>query len=163
MAGKRGRPSLETPENKQAILERISNGEPLAQICRDAKMPSMAAVNNWRRNDAAFDGDFARARESGHDLIAARCREVARGLGESSGDVQRDRLIVETDLKLLAKWDKRYSDKLIVDSTSTVKHTYDAATLDRLAESELDALERVVAKLAGDTGGESEAVASSVH
>ena len=107
-----GRPSLETPETKQLILERIANGEPLAQICRDADMPCMSAVNNWRRADADFDGDFARAREAGHDVIAAGVRDVARGGLGSSGDVQRDRLIVETDLKLLAKWDKRYSDKV---------------------------------------------------
>jgi hypothetical protein len=107
-----GRPSLETPETKAIILERIANGEPLAQICRDTDMPCMSAVNNWRRSDAGFDGDFARAREAGHDVIAAGTRDVARGGAGSSGDVQRDRLIVETDLKLLAKWDKRYSDKV---------------------------------------------------
>lgn len=163
MAGKRGRPSLETPETKAAIIDRIANGEPLAQICRDPKTPCMSAVNNWRRDDAAFDGDFARAREAGHDLIAARVRDVARGLEGSSGDVQRDRLIVETDLKLLAKWDKRYSDKVTVESNSTVTHRYDPRQLDNLPEAELDALERVVAKLAGDKGGEGEASASSVH
>jgi hypothetical protein len=46
-------------------------------------------------------------------VIAARTRETARGFGDSSGDVQRDKLIIETDLKLLAKWDpKRYGDRL---------------------------------------------------
>lgn len=31
--------------------------------------------------------------------------------GDSTGDVRRDRLIVDTDLKLLAKWDpKRYGE-----------------------------------------------------
>lgn len=59
---------------------------------------------------------IARARILGHDAIAARTRQTARGKtadegGDSSGDVQRDKLIIETDLKLLAKWDpKRYGD-----------------------------------------------------
>jgi hypothetical protein len=38
---------------------------------------------------------------------------TARGKGDSTGEVQRDKLIVETDLKLLAKWSpKRYGDKV---------------------------------------------------
>jgi hypothetical protein len=59
---------------------------------------------------------IARARVIGHDAIAARARQTARGKtddegGDSTGDVQRDKLIIETDLKLLAKWDpKRYGD-----------------------------------------------------
>jgi hypothetical protein len=35
--------------------------------------------------------------------------------GDSSGDVQRDKLIVETDLKLLAKWNPRYRDNHVVE------------------------------------------------
>ena len=42
----------------------------------------------------------------------ARAKTADDG-GDSSGDVQRDKLIIETDLKLLAKWDpKRYGDLL---------------------------------------------------
>lgn len=132
MARKQGRPSLETPETKEAILERIANGEPLEQVCRDPNMPSVSAVNNWRRNDPVFDGDFARARETGHDAIAARTRDIARGLEGSSGDVVRDRLIIETDLKLLAKWDKRYSDKVVQEHTGGVAIVRMDATDERI-------------------------------
>lgn len=157
---KRGRPSLETPETKQAIIERIGEGEPLAQICRDANMPCQSAVNNWRRNDAEFDGDFARAREAGHDMIAANIRNVARGLEGSSGDVARDRLIVETDLKLLAKWDKRYSDKVTVQSESTVTHRYD---LDSLPDAQLEQLEAILADAARGEGDAGAAESAAVH
>jgi hypothetical protein len=146
-----GRPSRETPEIKAAILERIAEGEPLAQICRDPAMPCMSAVNNWRRADPEFDGDFARARECGHDVIATRVRDVARGGDGSSGDVQRDRLIVETDLKLLAKWDKRYSDKTLLGSdpdnplpATTV--TLDASLLSDAALKEVLAARSTVEK-----------------
>jgi len=101
-----------TPEAKQEILQRLSTGEPLADICRSDHMPAVRTVSAWKAADPEFDADFARAREDGHDAIASRLRHTARGTGESSGDVQRDKLIIETDLKLLAKWDKRYSDKL---------------------------------------------------
>ncbi len=124
----RGRPSLCTPAMMDAICERIAEGETLAQICRDQGMPAMSAVNNWRRENAAFDGNFARAREAGHDVIASRARETARGLGDSTSDVQRDKLIIDTDLKLLAKWDKRYSDRVTVggDPDSPIAMTVQA-------------------------------------
>ncbi len=49
----------------------------------------------------------------GCGAIVDRTRETARGRGDRTDDVQRDRLIVETDLKLLAKWDlRRYGDKV---------------------------------------------------
>lgn len=65
--------------------------------------------------DQNFSGDIARARQLGFDAIAERIQEIARGTSsESSGDVARDKLIVETDLKLLAKWDpRRYGDKTL--------------------------------------------------
>ena len=45
-------------------------------------------------------------------------RDVAAGVeGISSGDVQRDKLMVETDLKLLACWDPRYNAKQQLELT----------------------------------------------
>ena len=56
---------------------------------------------------------IARAREEGEQSIAFRARQTARGAGDSTGDVQRDKLIIDTDLKLLAKFNpKRWGDKL---------------------------------------------------
>lgn len=107
-----GRKTNATPEIKANILARLSEGEPLADICRSDDMPAVRTVSAWKAVDEAFNADFARAREDGHDAIAARVRHTARGIGDSSGDVQRDKLIIETDLKLLAKWDKRYRDKV---------------------------------------------------
>ena len=109
-----GRPSLYTPELAKEIAERLSNGEPLAQICRDDHMPAVRTVSHWKEADDSFKADFACAREEGHDAIASRLRETARGEGESTDDVQRDKLIIDTDLKLLAKWDKRYADRQVI-------------------------------------------------
>jgi len=108
-----GRPSKFTPALVKEIAERLSKGEPLAQICRDAHMPDPSTVWDWMQKDAALSQSIARAREAGFDAIAANTRQTARGLGESTADVQRDKLIIDTDLKLLAKWDpKRYGDKM---------------------------------------------------
>jgi hypothetical protein len=117
-----GRPSTFTADILKDICDRLSEGEPLACICRDDGMPAARTVNSWMAGEnesvpaEEVTAAIARARVIGHDAIAARARQTARGKdategGDSTGDVQRDKLIIETDLKLLAKWDpKRYGD-----------------------------------------------------
>jgi hypothetical protein len=119
---KLGRPSTFTQATADEICERLGNGEPLAQICRDEGMPALRTVYDWQKAHDDFSASIACARDAGYDVIAARLRMTARGKtdddgGDSSGDVQRDKLIVDTDLKLLAKWDaRRYGDKIDVTS-----------------------------------------------
>lgn len=124
---KPGRQTIRTPEMIESILERISNGEPLAQICRDEGMPCVAAVNKWRDEDAEFDSRFARAREVGHDAIAAESLRIIDEDPEyvittiggdatekriDAASVQRAKNRAEHRLKLLAKWDRRYSERV---------------------------------------------------
>lgn len=108
-------PALRDPEIVDKVLERVATGEPLAVVLREPGMPHYTAWYDWCREDADLGIAYARARATGFDRIAVTARETARGKGESSGDVQRDKLIIETDLKLLAKWDpKRYGDKVVM-------------------------------------------------
>lgn len=109
---KNGRPSKYTPELVAEICERLSKGEPLAAICRDVGV-AHNTVWEWRERDKELSEAIARAREIGEDAIAENLREVARGGAGSTGDVQRDKLVIDTDLKLLAKWNpKKWGDKL---------------------------------------------------
>lgn len=102
-----------TQDIADRICARLSEGEPLAQICRDDGFPDPSTWRDWCAKDETLAFAYAHAREVGYDAIAHRTRETARGLGDSAGDVQRDKLIIETDLKLLAKWSpKRYGDKV---------------------------------------------------
>lgn len=124
--------SLYTEELLAAICDRLSQGEPLAQICRDPGMPHANTVRDWMEAHLFASVAIARARENGFDVIAADALNIsddsrndyiealaeqgdakaiaARENGES---VQRARLRVDTRLKLLAKWDpKRYGDKV---------------------------------------------------
>lgn len=115
---KGGRPSLYTDELLKEICQRLSTGEPLTVICGDDHMPCDDTVRDWADADKSgkVAREIARARARGYDAIAKRARETARGKGDSTKDVQRDKLIVDTDLKLLAKWDpKRYGDRQQVD------------------------------------------------
>lgn len=114
----RGRPTLYNEETAALILAKLGEGTPLEEICRADDLPAARTVSDWKKAHASFSADFARARQIGFDAIAYRARQTARGKteadgGDSSGDVQRDKLIIDTDLKLLAKWDpKRYGEKV---------------------------------------------------
>lgn len=132
-----GRPTLYSPDVVEEICARLESGEPLEEICRDEKMPSSRAVNDWQNGvvssvPKSVSAAIARAREIGYDTIANKTRSVARGLEGSTGDVARDKLIIETDLKLLAKWmPKRYGDSTTIrgDKDNPIEFTL-AAKLD---------------------------------
>jgi hypothetical protein len=102
---------IKTPALLDEIIERVSLGEPLAQVCREERMPNVNTVARWMADDRDFEQRFARARAVGYDAIAAECMKICDE--ENIEDVQRAKLRVETRLKLLAKWDpKRYGDRL---------------------------------------------------
>lgn len=101
----------------KAVITGLSAGIPLTVLCRDDGMPCDDTVRNWAEEDVELDRAIARARVSGWDQIAHNTRATARGNGDSTGDVARDKLIIDTDFKLLAKWDpKRYGDKQLIGS-----------------------------------------------
>lgn len=126
-----GRHSTYTTTLADEIVARISDGEPLRQICRDEHMPSWRTVYDWLTSSDDFSTRFARARELGFDAIAQECLDIAddgrndymakideedelvAGYRFNGEHVQRSKLRIETRLKLLAKWDpKRYGDRL---------------------------------------------------
>lgn len=136
-----GRPSKYTPELAAEICERLSNGEPLRQICRDDHMPAWQKIYEWMARDdalgergAGLSGAIARARETGQDAIAEEIwldmnREPERILSEGGGRVdagyvQWQKAKAEIGLKLLAKWNpKRYGDRVALagDAESPLK------------------------------------------
>ena len=120
-----GRQSTFEQRIADEILDRLSSGEPLAQICRDDHMPAVRTVYDWRDANEAFAAGFGRAREEGFDAIALDALYIADDNGQDtryskdgqempdSEWISRSKLRVETRLKLLAKWDpRRYGDKL---------------------------------------------------
>ncbi len=114
--------TLYTPEIVTKVCELLSQGITLEEIGRMDDMPKANTLHGWKNPNAKSDlvpdsvaEDIARAREIGYDVIASRTRETARGKGDSTFDVQRDKLIIDTDLKLLAKWTKKYADKSSVE------------------------------------------------
>lgn len=127
---KAGRPPGDafTQEIGNEICARLSKGETLVSICADEWMPATRTVSLWKAVHPEFDAEFARARDAGFDFIANDCVSIADNKLPDA-DVQRDRLRVETRLKLLAKWDpKRYGDKQQVEHSG-------ALTLEQLVVS----------------------------
>lgn len=117
-----GRKSKYNDKDAAEIVSRLSKGEPLTIICRDDWLPCDDTVRNWADNNPEFARDIASARVRGFDAIALECLSIADSPNQTVNpetleievrDTQRDRLRVETRLKLLAKWDpKRYGDKV---------------------------------------------------
>lgn len=128
------RPGHQTRALEDEICLRISEGQTLRSICRDAHMPAFGSVYRWQETDKDFRARFARAREIGFDAIADEAIDIANTpfLGDEVTDdgikvstkrgdmVQHRKLQVETRLKLLAKWSPdRYGDKRTIDMTVT--------------------------------------------
>jgi len=130
---KTGRPSKYTPEIAQEILDRISTGEPLLQICREDRMPKRQTVYDWLDRVEGLSGQFARARDAGCDAMAEEALIIANtpltGLKKvfsSGAEGDKDsmtvteedmlghrKLQIETRLKLLACWNpKKYGTKV---------------------------------------------------
>ena len=126
-------PSKFTQPLADEIVKRLSDGEPLEVILRsDKKFPTSFTVRAWAKARPEFSSAIAQARLEGFDAIARNARETARGRGDSTRDIQRDKLIVETDMKLLAKWDpKRYGDRINVEGIdpSVINLTVNAQSL----------------------------------
>ncbi len=101
-------PVYDRAEIVAELCERLREGVPLAEVCRQDGMPHFTKVYDWSEADQAIGLAIRRAREAGEHAIAARLRKVANGVeGYSSGDAQRDKLIIDTDFKLLAKWNPK--------------------------------------------------------
>ena len=100
--------SIRNKKLADLIIEQLTSGKPLRQICREQGI-GKSAVYDWLDDDEELLGRFARARERGGHEIADECIEIADDKAE---DPASRRVRVETRLKLLAKWDpKRYGEK----------------------------------------------------
>ena len=117
------------------ILPQLSEGKALAAILRDGdNMPEITTIWDWMNADPAISQSITRAREDGGDKIAADCLEIADSDAPDMVAVQKQKLRIETRLKLLSKWHpKRYGDKLEVSGGINVNIETPLAQLRKLA------------------------------
>lgn len=107
MAG--GRPSDYSEELGAAICSRLAYGDPLTKICAEGSMPCESTVYLWLLKHPEFSEMYARAREDQADTLADQMLVIA---DDTSGDVNRDRLRVDTRKWIATKLKPRkYGDK----------------------------------------------------
>ncbi len=143
---KEGRLSYST-ELVDQICSRLELGETLAEICAEPPWPSTKIVYKWISSISHVRDRFAHAREVGEDYIASRTRAIARGVQQVKDfqpgtSEQRDKLVVDTDLRLLAFWNpKKYSERKQVDMNISV----DTSTLfDKMEAKRLEAARTMI-------------------
>ena len=136
-----GRPSMCTPEVCDEIIERLSNGETLSQMCREPGMPKRTTVLKWRDKNPQFADRYARARRDQMETWSDEIIEISdngttdyitkvgrNGVEHEAVDqehIQRSRLRVDTRKFLMAKIAPHlFGDRLAVEHTGgmIVKH-----------------------------------------
>lgn len=60
---------MHPPETRQAILDRLAEGESLRSVCASEGMPGKQTVLDWLDADADFRAKYARAREAQADVL----------------------------------------------------------------------------------------------
>lgn len=136
-----GRPTSYNEAIASEIVERLSNGEPLKKMCKDAHMPDYTTVLNWQRAHPEFDNLSARAKAEGTHALADECIEIA---DDKTIDPQHKRFMIDTRIRLIGKWNSRaYGEKVEMATTATVAvtHTLDVSSL---SIEELDVLEKAL-------------------
>jgi hypothetical protein len=101
-----GRPSKYTDAIADTICSRLSNGESLAQICREDEFPSQQTVYSWLFSHAEFLEKYTRAREEQADTNADQILKIADELPPSYTD-EKGRTTL--DMTYLA-WQKQRID-----------------------------------------------------
>ena len=145
---KTGRPTKLTDAVADEIIELISAGTPLMQVCRMDGMPALRTVYDWLERDPKLSARFTHARTAGFDQIAMDMLRIAdtpvtaikqtvrTWKGKKSVDVTTEdaiahrKLQIETRAKLLACWDpKRYgTQRTEVDMTAHLPDVAKATT-----------------------------------
>lgn len=103
-----GRPTDYTPELAAEICGRLGAGQSVKAICAEDGMPAQSAIYRWIAMHPEFKEMYTQARVDSVDALADDALAIA---DDSDGDVQRDRLRVETRKWFASKMQPRkYGD-----------------------------------------------------
>lgn len=91
----------------ESVIDRVMNGEPLAQILReDPRQISISEYRRWVNGSKERKERYAEAKRLGAEAVEDELIAIADG----DGDVNRDQLRINTRKFLLGVWDKsRYT------------------------------------------------------
>lgn len=149
-----GRPSLYSDPLAEEICTRLAAGETLRAICQSEHIPAHSTVLGWVNDLPPFADQYARARQSGLDVIAEEIIEIADETGRDTisserGDIPNSEWIARSRLRVDArKWllsklrPDKYGDRSTLDVngkldlTMTVADTLRAKRAERLKPTE---------------------------
>lgn len=101
----------------EELLDRLSRGQSLMQICKDPRMPGRSSVYDWLERDEEFAGRFRAARARGVHALAEECLEIADKPAADAVEVADKRVRIDTRLRLAGKWSpKDYGEKPVGDA-----------------------------------------------
>ena len=126
------RPTLRTEAIIEEICEGLRAGLTLQQICRRRHMPHRSTVYEWRQTDKSLAERVSRARAEGCDALAEQSLAISDDTSRDSlvvdgkpvgnhAAISRDKLRIDTRLKLAAVWNHaEYGLKQQVEHSGTI-------------------------------------------
>lgn len=118
-----GRPSSFTQEIADEICRELANGKPMARICDRDDMPNYTTVMRWEQDNPEFRQLSARAKQNGTHFLADDALRIA---DDETIDTQRAKLMIDTRLRLIGKWNaKAYGDKVEMEHSGSIQTTTD--------------------------------------
>jgi hypothetical protein len=151
----KGRPPYAWNEAKDSeLLDRIANGQSLASICELEHMPAPSIVFRRIETDVSFRDRYYRAREQQGALLFDQCLQIADDqsrdlVTDSEGNaaannaaIQRDKLRIETRMRMAGKFNSRFADKPSEASVTVNNNTLqiDGRTMDPGQREQLRAM-----------------------
>jgi hypothetical protein len=125
-------PTHDWPIIQKEILDRLANGQSLASICLNQHMPEPATIYERLRKEPSFADDYARARGNLADLLFDQCLIIADddsrdlivnsdgSVTPNSSAIARDKLKIETRMRMAGKMSGKYADKPLATDNANV-------------------------------------------
>jgi len=117
---KRGRPTLFSDELTIAICEKLANGVTLSAICAMEGMPSFDTIWRWKIARPDFSEQIAHAQKIGTHFLADDSIRIA---DDMTIDPAHKRVMIDTRLRLIGKWNQYYADKQQMEVTGKIDVT----------------------------------------
>lgn len=118
------RPSSYTKAKADEIINRISAGESLTNICKDKHMPDVKTVYNWMHCDehSPFFQAYLRARKIQADGKFDEISDICKELKEGKIDHNTARVLLDAKKFEASKLNPHvYGDKIQVDQDTSIK------------------------------------------
>jgi hypothetical protein len=130
---KRGRPLVYDWNTIEAeIIDRLANGQSLASICTLEHMPKPSVIYVRLKESPSFAETYARARASLADTLFDQCLTIADdssrdmtvdkegNLTPNNAAIARDKLRIDTRLRMAGKMSSKYADKPLLGEGASV-------------------------------------------